>query len=70
MSEIMNAEEAAKYLKMSAKTVIAAAKRGEIPGLKIGSIWRFRKDQLDAMFGTNVKGNPNDQRKRVFPEQS
>lgn len=45
---LLDAKEAARILRIHPKTVkeMAAAKR--IPGLKIGSVWRFRASALDA----------------------
>lgn len=39
-------DEAADYLKVSKRTVLELARRGEIPGRKIGNRWRFSPSQL------------------------
>jgi excisionase family DNA binding protein len=44
---LINANEAAQILAVSAKTVKRMADRGEIPALRIGNRWRFRASELD-----------------------
>ena len=34
-------EEVASYLRLSPTTVRAMARRGELPGRKVGRVWRF-----------------------------
>ncbi len=43
----MRVEEVAKYLGVVPDTVYRKARRGEIPAVKMGKIWRFPKDALD-----------------------
>ena len=50
MSEILTVEQAAEYLQLDPETVRRAARRGELPGARIGRRWRFRKEDLDALF--------------------
>ncbi len=44
--EIMTPDEAAKFLKVSKKTVLRQARLGELPGGKVGRAWRFRRSEL------------------------
>lgn len=44
--EVLTADEAARLLKLSKKTVLRLARDGTIPGNKIGRVWRFRRSQL------------------------
>lgn len=46
-SDIMTMEEVADYLKLKLKTAYAIAARGDIPGLKVGGSWRFRRSEID-----------------------
>ena len=43
----MRVDEVAKYLGVVPDTVYRKARRGEIPAVKMGKIWRFPKDALD-----------------------
>ena len=45
--DIMTVNEVAKYLKISEKSVIRMAQKGEIPVTKIASQWRFMKAVID-----------------------
>ncbi len=48
--EILNLEEAALFLRVKPRTLGTLALRGEIPGVKIGGQWRFRRPALEALF--------------------
>ena len=47
MENIMTIEEVAKYLKMKPQTIYTWAQKGQIPAVKLGKEWRFRKDVID-----------------------
>lgn len=47
MENIMTIEEVAKYLKMKPQTIYTWAQKGNIPAVKLGKEWRFRKDVVD-----------------------
>lgn len=44
--EVLTAEEAARLLKLSTKTLLRLARSGSIPGNKVGRVWRFRRSDL------------------------
>jgi excisionase family DNA binding protein len=45
-----SASQAAKFLHVSKPTVIAAARRGELPARQVGKQWRFSCRALARMF--------------------
>lgn len=45
---LITADQAAKLLKLHPKTLKRLAQVGELPGMKIGRVWRFRESELDA----------------------
>lgn len=48
MSEdIMTLQELADYLKLSDRTIYGYAQKGLLPGIKIGTSWRFRRTDVD-----------------------
>jgi len=47
-TQIMTPKEAAKYLGFHLVTIYRLLKKHEIPAVKIGGQWRFKKDILDA----------------------
>lgn len=46
MAEVLNSEEAAKFLRVHVKTALRLACQGKIPGCKIGGEWRFLRSEL------------------------
>jgi excisionase family DNA binding protein len=42
-------EELAAYLKLQPETIRSMARRGELPALKIGKVWRFQKHAIHEM---------------------
>lgn len=48
MEEMMTTEEVAKFLRISAKTVIEWALKGELAGAEIEGEWRFRRADVKA----------------------
>lgn len=47
-TQIMTPKEAAKYLGFHLVTIYRLLKKREVPAVKIGGQWRFKKDVLDA----------------------
>ena len=47
MGNILTTKELANYLKLTEVTVNKYANEGKIPGIKVGSRWRFDKCQID-----------------------
>lgn len=45
--DILTIEEVAKYLRVSERTVYDWAQKGEIPAGKIGTVWRFKKKEIE-----------------------
>ena len=52
MGKILTTKELAEYLKLTEVTIYKYANEGKIPGFKIGSRWRFDKDQIDDLLKT------------------
>jgi nitrogen PTS system EIIA component len=63
--DILTIEEVAKYLRVSERTVYDWAQKGEIPAGKIGTVWRFKKDEIEKWVNerltSSVKTNSNNQ---------
>ncbi len=45
--DILTIDEVAKYLRVSERTVYDWAQKGEIPAGKIGTVWRFKKSEIE-----------------------
>ena len=50
MGKILTTKELAKYLKLTEVTIYKYIKEGKIPSHRVGSRWRFDKDQIDGSF--------------------
>ena len=57
MGEMLTAKELSKYLKLTVVTIYKYANEGKIPACRVGSRWRFDKDQIDEMMGRGEKEN-------------
>jgi PTS system nitrogen regulatory IIA component len=55
--DILTIEEVAKYLRVSERTVYEWAQRGELPAGKIGTVWRFRKCDIEAWVNDRISAN-------------
>ena len=47
VTRIMTVDEVARYLGVVPDTIYRKARRGEIPAVKMGKMWRFPKETLD-----------------------
>jgi len=47
MHEIMTIEEVADYLRVSERTVYDWAQKGDLPGGKLGTTWRFKREDVE-----------------------
>ena len=55
--DILTIDEVAKYLRVSDRTVYEWAQKGEIPSGKIGTVWRFKKADLEKWVDERLSGN-------------
>ena len=46
LAPLLNTEEAAKLLRIHPKTLQRMARKGEIPAMQIGKLWRFAASAL------------------------
>jgi excisionase family DNA binding protein len=53
--EPIGAEEAAKMLGVSSRTVIKLAERGELPGFRVGKLWKFRPGDIKNYIDRQIK---------------
>ncbi len=68
--DILTIEEVAKYLRVSERTVYDWAQKGEIPAGKIGTVWRFKKSEIEnwvnAHLSSNIDKNENIQIRNIL----
>ena len=46
--------EAATYLRISVATLLRRSRTLEIPGVRVGKLWRYRKSDLDEWLASKV----------------
>lgn len=59
--DILTIEEVAKYLRVSDRTVYDWAQKGEIPAGKIGTVWRFKKSEVENWVNARLSSESNKQ---------
>lgn len=58
MDEILTLEEVAKYLRVSERTVYDWAQKGDIPGGKLGTAWRFKRADIEEWVSSKLERTP------------
>ena len=51
MPQIMTTKEVAEYLRLHEITICKFAADGKIPAVRVGRVWRFDKEAVDAWIG-------------------
>ena len=51
----IGAEEAAKMLGVTPRTVTRLAERGEIPGFRVGKLWKFRPGDIREYIESQIR---------------
>jgi len=54
-SEVLTVQEVANYLRIDIRTVYRLAKRGDIPCIKIGRQWRFKRDDIKELVSGSLR---------------
>ncbi len=54
--DIMTVEEVAEYLRVSERTVYEWAQKGEIPAGKLGTTWRFKRNEIERWVDRRLAG--------------
>jgi len=55
-SPLLNLEELAEYIGVSNTTVYRYIKQKKIPAIKIGHLWKFRKESIDTWLREQERG--------------
>ncbi len=54
MGKLMDVNELAAYLKLDKQTIYNWLHKKKISGIKVGRVWRFDKDEIDAWLKTRL----------------
>lgn len=63
---IMTLGEMADYLKIAKRSLLRMAQRGDIPGTKIASQWRFMRTVIDDWMITRMKNLPRNELEKLI----
>ena len=63
--DILTIEEVAKYLRVSERTVYDWAQKGESPSGKIGTVWRFKKSEIEKWVNQRLSSNTKQEESEV-----
>ena len=55
MEEFLTTKQVAQYLQVKPLTVYQWAKTNKIPAVKIGRIWRFKREVIDSYLEDKLK---------------
>jgi PTS system nitrogen regulatory IIA component len=59
MEEYLTAKQVAEYLQVKPLTIYQWAREDKIPAIKIGRIWRFKKEAIDAFLDEQLRRKVN-----------
>ncbi len=48
MEPLMTLQEVSEYLKIGVSALYKMAQQGRIPAVKVGSLWRFRRADIES----------------------
>jgi PTS system nitrogen regulatory IIA component len=51
--QLMSVEEMAQYLNVNISTVYMWSQKGQMPAMKVGKMWRYRRSDIDAWLDAN-----------------
>jgi excisionase family DNA binding protein len=54
-SDLLDAKEVAHMLRVSVRTVVRLAERGELVAFKVGDLWRFRRSDVDTYIQQQIQ---------------
>jgi excisionase family DNA binding protein len=58
--EILEVKDVAQILKVSTRTVIRLAERGELTAFKVGDLWRFRRSDVNDYIERQIQRRKKD----------
>ena len=59
MEEYLTAKQVAEYLQVKPLTIYQWAREDKIPAIKIGRIWRFKKEAIDKYLEEQLRNRGN-----------
>lgn len=69
LREVMNVEQAARYLGVSPDTLYKYLSEGKVPAFKLGNRWRLKKTTLDRWMERQSQTKENRPGRKTGPAQ-
>jgi excisionase family DNA binding protein len=61
-NEALDANDVARMLKVSYRTVLRLAERGELPYFRVGDLWRFERKDVEEFIKRNKQHGKKEQK--------
>lgn len=55
IDDVLDAKEVAKILKVTPRTVVRLAERGELKAFRVGDLWRFRRADIEEYIEKQIR---------------
>jgi excisionase family DNA binding protein len=70
MPAVLTVEEAAKLLRIGRSAAYEAARRGDIPVIRVGRLLRVPRHRLEALLGISESGSPAEETESAGDQKS
>ena len=60
-TQVLTTQELATYMKLNEKTILKMAQKGELPGVRVGSQWRFHLVAIDRYLQKDIMHTTEDE---------
>ena len=65
--KLMGPAEVSKYLGMTERTILQWSQQGKLPAFKVGSVWRYRRAEIDRWLESSRSGPSVDEVQPLTP---
>ena len=65
--QLMSVKELAAYLQVDVSSIYLWSQRGQIPAMKVGKMWRYRRSEIDAWLESR-RSQPTEREKGIRGE--
>jgi PTS system nitrogen regulatory IIA component len=55
-NNLLDIRQVAAYLQINEATAYNWAQKGKLPGIKLGRVWRFRREDIETWLDQNMTG--------------
>ena len=67
IQKLMGPAEVSKYLCMTERTILLWSQQGKLPAFKVGSVWRYRRAEIDRWLESSRSGPSVDEVQPLTP---